>query len=212
MGTTNQTVVNFSIKELTDKLKRIHMKTCIMYKHKDKISFPSITRCNKSTPSQYLPSDEEIITAVEKAHCSAREELQRVGLMDPNFTDAIIYKLDPPSELEFVNCCEGSCFNSETEPSKEPEFISVGHANAWAETDSNIPQEPICEAVELFPNCSDNLNLKSTTVGSKYSFKIRDLKGQIKTIKKATLLWMMAPSRFRLSNDRLRRFTQREFI
>lgn len=221
MGTTNQTVVNFSIRELTDKLKRIHMKTCIINKHKDKISFPTMTRYkDKPQTLQSLPSNEEIIRAVEKAHCTARDELTHVGLLNADFTDAVSYKLDPPMEIEFVDCyddpCMGEdCLYSQTELPKELEFIAVNNTetdDSYGSDDEEAREEPIYDAAQLFPNCSESLNLKSSTVGNRYSFKIRDLNGQIKTIKKATLLWMMAPGRFRLSNDRLRRFVQREFI
>lgn len=175
---------------------------------------------DKPQTLQILPSDEEIIRAVEKAHCTAREELVQVGLLNADFTDALSYKLDPPMEVEFVNChddpyLEEECLNSETELPEELEFIAVNDTETDDSNESSNEsddEEPIYDAVKLFPNCSNSLNLRSSTVGNRYSFKIRDLNGQIKTIKKVSLLWMMAPGRFRLSNDRLRRFVQREFI
>lgn len=91
----------------------------------------------------------------------------------------------------------------------EPEFVEVEDKYNLG-PEGNITEE-VYELDELFPDCDGTLNLKSSTSGSRHTFHVRDRSGNIKIIKKQTLLWMMTDGRYRLSTDRLRRFQQREF-
>lgn len=233
MGTTQQTVINFTAKELTEKLKRIHTKMQIMYKHKDSINFPSVTRLQKhQCEVPVLPSDEMIISTVEKAQDIARETLIEMGIeyKDINMADSINIRGSEPLDTEFVNVEDGDYFVEDIDESEVPrricnedeqeneqyedeDEIVNGSGNEDQANDETMQHnDPIYNATELFPNCNGGLNLKSSTVGEKYCFKIRDVNGSIKLVKKSTFLWMITRGKYRLSSDRLRRFCQKECV
>lgn len=107
MATTNQTIVNFTAKELTSKLKRVQMKTDIMYRCSDRVNFPSITRYSNNRKVQYsLPSPDEIIDAVIRAKHSAHDALVGIGIEEQNINmdDSIALIADNlPPEFEFID-------------------------------------------------------------------------------------------------------------
>lgn len=81
MAPVEQTIVNFNIKELSEKLKRLQMKTNIMYRHSNSINFPAMARHHgPRVPVVSLPTIEEIKNTVKKAMDSARSELLSVGI------------------------------------------------------------------------------------------------------------------------------------
>lgn len=80
LSSTHQTVVNFSIKELTEKLKRIHMTRSIMYKNRNQINFPFIVSKHANQHSPVLPSNDEIIIRVQTSKTNAEKVLQSVGI------------------------------------------------------------------------------------------------------------------------------------
>lgn len=227
MGTTQQTVINFSAKELTEKLKRIHTKNQIMHKYKNSINFPSLSILQKQPRDiPELPSDAIIIETIEKAQNAAREALIRIGMAEEeiDMTDSIIvrksrsqeagndsvededYYMEEDDEHEF----EEEIDDCDTRNSEDEEMFDESESEeCTGETFQEV--QPIYDAEELFPNCNDTLNLKSSTTGEKHSFRIRDKKGNVKSVKKSTFLWMVTPAKYRLSSDRLRRFVQREF-
>lgn len=224
MATSNQTVVNFSIKELTEKLKRIFMKRHIMYKHRDIIKFPFMEklqrRCNGLTT---LPSDIEMIEAVEKAQTVAYEILVSLGLSRSTIEiqDSIGLGINVP-DIEFIDVglTEDSTDSDEhsIDSSSLPKFdlhceeLSDSENVEYDDNMSNQAQshELVYDAAKIFKNFNDDLQLKSSRTGNKHTFKIKDAKGDIKNVKKSTLLWMLTAGRHKLSTDRLRRFQQTE--
>lgn len=257
ISTTNQTVVNFTIKEFTEKLKRIQMKSTIMYRNKNTIRYPALQRLqSKRDVLTSLPSDEDIQAAVMKAHSTAQEAMLGMGIFDIDMNASVFFTSDlKPLQTEFVSLEEYDGEMEEFESmaemnsslemqvdeeisgndSREPletEFISMdyedysdesmggGYLNevnnlstASLDNDSSSMEknlEPIYDGTELFPDCNDSLNLKSSTVGAKHCFRIRNSKGDIKMIKKSTLLWMMVSGRNKLSTDRVKRFMQQQ--
>lgn len=228
MGTTQQTVINFTAKELTEKLKRIHAKMRIMHAHKDSIHFPYMARlADKRRIAPSLPSDECIIQAVERAQEAAHEALLNIGIRheDINLADSINSINNIPEEVEFVNV-EFTDFymdghedtaigdyradNEYNNDEIEAEGINGTEAQHDLEVDINC-NNVVYDAAELIPNYNDTLNLKSSTVGEKYCFRIRDSTGTVKVVKKSTFLWLITTGKYRLSSDRSRRFIQREF-
>ncbi|XP_053699211.1 uncharacterized protein LOC128746192 [Sabethes cyaneus] len=214
MASTNQTIVNFTVKELTEKLRRIQMKMTIMLKHQKSINFPALI-CESST-EQSMPSDDELITVVEKAMITARRILFNLGLDNDsidlcnslNKTDTML------PAIEFINIGADLCVSDD-----EMESEDIEHTESFLQ-DEPISDEgdhshettttgDIFDAAELFDNCNDGLNLKSSRVGDRHSFKIRDSDGRIKVIKKSTVLWMFTQGRQQLSTDRIRRFQQK---
>lgn len=314
LSTTNQTVVNFSIKQLSERISRIHHKLNIMYHHKDRVEFPAITKMQQRSTPRSLPSDEEIIKIVEKAHIIARDLLKDVGITNPNFqaattlthrgkqyestmpaeivvedyaqdqeededfqlpnewtmdTDTEFAEYDnedtssSPLETEFVKFEEhpdasgfdfdfgqGAGSSKDSDCLNDDKEEDYGHQppNQWSmETDTSSPFEtefvqfeehPDASGVEfevaqeegssedansindgkdlyeldkLFPECKGRLNLKNTTAGHKHTFRLQDRRGNIRTVKKSTIVWMLTEGNYKLSADRTRRFKQNEY-
>uniref|UniRef100_A0A8D8H5Y3 (northern house mosquito) hypothetical protein n=1 Tax=Culex pipiens TaxID=7175 RepID=A0A8D8H5Y3_CULPI len=237
MASTNQTVVNFTIKELRAKLKRLQMKTCIMHKYNGEINFPSLEKFNNAHPTQVLPNDIEITNEVSKAELTARQMLQSLGLSDGeiDFTDSLNLRSNnrpnQPTEFEFVNADshndEFSDLEEEEHDDDDPEIVgkstqtqssesaddefdfsdTLEFVQVQQEFDERL-EEPIYAIEDLF-DTSEELTLKSTSAGDKHVFKIRDSTGHVKHIKKSTFLWMVAPGRQILSVDRNQRFRQK---
>lgn len=239
MATTNQTVVNFSAKELTEKLKRIHMKWCIMYKYAGVIEFPSLTSKRKQIQRYFImPSDLEIQVAVDEAKTSATEMLMGLGI-DINIVDMdeAIYLMPHCSiqETEFIDVenyivSENSDIDADDnvyvldddglEEDKVHVLNTSGNpvGNSTADEQSDVVNDDVSEdnrlyeASKIFPNYNNQeLKLTSSRVGNRHTFKIIDSRGVVKFIKKSTFLWMWTEGRNRLSNDRMRRFQQREY-
>lgn len=238
MASTNQTVVNFTIKELRAKLKRLQMKTCIMHKYNGEINFPSLDKFNTAHPPQVLPNDIEITNEVSKAELTARQMLQSLGLSDAeiDFTDSLNLRStnrpNQPTEFEFVNADPYNDEFSDMEQEehddddpgivgKSPQTQSPESANDEFDFSDTVEfvqvqqeefderlEEPIYAIEDIF-GTSEELTLKSTSTGDKHVFKIRDSTGHVKHIKKSTFLWMVAPGRQILSVDRNQRFRQK---
>lgn len=88
-STTNQTVVNFTAKELTSKLKSTQFKLDVMYRHKENFDFPAMDKMNKRKIVESLPTFEQIQSAITDAQAVAREELAKVGIPNANLEPTI---------------------------------------------------------------------------------------------------------------------------
>lgn len=238
MSSTKQTVVNFTSKELTDKLKRIHMRWNIMYRNRNQIHFPTLEKYERRLVEKNLPSDDEIKAVVLTAYNTARKALMAVGIGDDtvNMNYAINWR-SQRLEFEFIGVMEQEMFSaSDVEPQEELTLIETDEYNATDDsetaktnndtaediepesdysdnesvyrTDYTVQDEPTYDAAKLFDNFTDFLNLKTTTTGSRHTFQISD-NNEIKIIKKATIVWMLTSGRKRLSADRQRRFIQK---
>lgn len=204
MSSTNQTVVNFSIKELTEKLRRVYMKRCIMYKHHDQINFPYINTKRQNQSCLILPSNDDIKASVVKCKTNAQKTLLGLG-MEPSLIDM------SDSVLNHVDFQRTEFVGVDVEDSSDEEYfkhdIYDDQGNARCDQYVTDGSSTVYNAAEHFSNC-DEIKLKSSTSGLKHTFKISDSSGQIKNIKKSTLLWMLTEDRHKLSADRVRRFQQ----
>ncbi|XP_021709428.1 uncharacterized protein LOC110679341 [Aedes aegypti] len=249
LSSTHQTVVNFSIKELTEKLKRIYMTRCIMYENRDRISYPYIDAKQHNQSSLVLPSNDDIIRKIEKCKTNAEQNLLEVGIEKAmiDLNDSVCNHAIVP-RIEFVGIEES--FEEEVEEEEEDEeddvvagtpetqFVGVKdcfegenvehedviqskeleEANCCHQSDEfqnitltntlNEDLRPVYDANKVFTNCEE-LNIKNSVSGQKHTFRISDSNGQIKNVKKSTLLWMLTDGRNRLSSDRMRRFQQK---
>lgn len=211
MSTTNQTVVNFSIKELTEKLKRIYMKRCIMYKHRHQINFPFVNS-RQQNQSCLLPSNEDIVSSIEKSKITAQKTLLDLGIEPSliNICDSVLNHCNV-QEMEFFDINLDECIDEQRDITQstllndQEEITCNNHDSAELVCECNTTT--VYEAAELFGECGE-LKLKSSVSGNKHTFKISDSSGQIKNVKKSTLLWMITEGRHRLSTDRMRRFQQ----
>lgn len=223
MATTNQTVVNFTIKELTEKLKRIQMKLNIMYINCDQINFPSIDKLKNRTVPSSLPSEKDILNTITKAYAIAREELLAVGIKRPNFKASV--NLPNKNTPEFVDVGAIDTDVEEDGNNDERQELDVKrsctsqyHPIEFVEvTGSDLENERqllhmVYELDNFLPNCNGEIKLKNCRTGHKHTFNVRDSKGKIINVKKEYLLYLLTPERYQLSTDRLTRFRQKEFV
>lgn len=224
MATTNQTVVNFTIKELTEKLKRIQMKLNIMYRNCNKINFPSIEKLKNRTVPSFLPSENDISNAVREAHIIACRELSSVGIQSPNFDATIsqtyrntlqfvdVGALDSDAEdsgdINILELSDPSNVGLDKSQRHPMEFVEV--SEPYLENECQIIHE-VYDLEKILPNSKGEIKLTNCRTGNKHTFKVRDAKGNILNVKKEYLLYLLAPARYQLSTDRLARFRQKEF-
>lgn len=81
MTTTNETVINFTMKELGEKIRRAMMKMKITYRRQNELEFPILKRREASKNVTFnLPNSEDIKQTIEKARTSAIILLKNVGI------------------------------------------------------------------------------------------------------------------------------------
>lgn len=80
LTTTCQTVINFSVKEFTEKLKRVQFKYNIMYNRRDKLNFPTLDRLQQRKTNIDLPTNAAINDAIKQAQVTAIRELLALGV------------------------------------------------------------------------------------------------------------------------------------
>ncbi|XP_058453978.1 uncharacterized protein LOC131431988 [Malaya genurostris] len=112
MTTTNHTAVNFTMKDVEQRMQRVQMKLLIANRRKNALVFPSIkkqvSRAMAST-SYDLPDDDQIKEAISKAEQIAIELLIFVGfdMVKINFTNSIISReSNPLTKTECVSLNE----------------------------------------------------------------------------------------------------------
>lgn len=109
MTTMNHTAINFTMKDVEQRMQRVQMKLLIAHRRKNMLSFPSL-RKNASkalaAKSYDLPDDDQISQSIKKAEEKATELLLSVGFSkkDINFTNSLILRnSDVTYEFEYVD-------------------------------------------------------------------------------------------------------------
>lgn len=232
MTTTLETAVEFSMREIGDRIRRAFMKVLVSYRQKDKYTFPNIIKKLEKYPAvQQIPSKEAIKNEIERARLAASCNLVELGLSidEQSFNDSL--NMRDTSEIEFVSIGTTIVSDEEDEDEEDPhefEFISIPKKNDETasdsaneeenqiETDSDTKisgeddeEEIIYNASELFPKFGGELRLKGSTSSKKHTFNIRDCRGKVHRIKKSKVLWMMTNGRSRQVNTRLARYKQK---
>lgn len=112
LTTVNHTAVNFTIKQVEQRMRTVQMKLFIAHRNKHEIAFPSLRKEEQKaldTETFALPSDSEIATAIDKAQQKALDLLRSIGcaVEELNFTNSIRIP-DPDIQFEFVSVqCDG---------------------------------------------------------------------------------------------------------
>ncbi|XP_058826771.1 uncharacterized protein LOC131686793 [Topomyia yanbarensis] len=111
MTTVNHTAVNFTMKDVEQRMQRVQMKLLIAHRRKNILAFPSLRKqASKALAAKSceLPDDDQIKQAIEKAAQDASELLISVGF-DPesiNFTNSMILRksnITPEAEVGDTN-------------------------------------------------------------------------------------------------------------
>lgn len=112
MTTMNHTAVNFTMKDVEQRIQKMQMKLLIAHRRKCTLSFPSLRKqvCKAlAAPSYDLPNDDQIAESIKLAEQKATELLISVGFDEDkiDFTHSLtIRNSNVPYEFEFVNVNE----------------------------------------------------------------------------------------------------------
>lgn len=203
MTGTSETAVEFSMKQIGERLRRAFMKVRISYKQKSVYEFPDVNdKLNRHTSAvPEMPTDYEISCTIEQARTQASSDLVKLGvpLERQNFNDSLNHDHD----FEFVST--GTHSDLEDQPDDTVPISDDGVEERDSQDDAS-EEVPIYDAGELFENFSGELKLKSTTTNTKHTFCIRDSFGKVHNIKKSKVLYMLTPGRIRQTATRTIRY------
>lgn len=183
MGTSNYTKINFTLNELFHLNARMEMANKICYSCPE-IVFPrieiesSLVSTSRSTleiRQPNLPSDEQILEAMNKAIIDALAQAEKFGI-----------HLAPD---DITNCEINTNDNLLDEILEEPDED---------EFNINDPDENIDKLAD------NDLDIDSTAESHR-NIEVWDIDGSVKIIPKSTLIWMLTESKDKLSSDRLKR-------
>lgn len=83
MTSTNETVINFTMKELGEKIRRAMMRMFVTYRRQNELEFPILKRREAKYSSTFdLPSNIDIRQAIERARVAAMHHLEEVGISE----------------------------------------------------------------------------------------------------------------------------------
>lgn len=112
MTTINHTAVNFTMKDLEQRMQKLQMKLLIAHRRKNILCFPSLRKqASKTCPFFDLPNDDEIAESILAAEKNATELLISVGFDKDKIKFShsfIIRNSNIPLDLEYVNVDEES--------------------------------------------------------------------------------------------------------
>ncbi|XP_053698489.1 uncharacterized protein LOC128745438 [Sabethes cyaneus] len=188
MTTLNHTAVNFTMKDVEQRMQRVQMRLLIAHRRKNVLSFPSLAATSLEASSHSLPNDEQIAQLIKAAEQKATELLTLVGFDENeiNFTNSLITR------------------NTDTAPAFESQLLST---NCQQHVLHDPSEEVIECAMNLFPKTGGEPFLKRyRTKRNKNIFKIRRITGKVVNVTKSKMLWIFSSGRFRRTNDRLKRF------
>lgn len=182
MGTVNFTKINFTLLEVLHMTSRVELLNKIVYFKlvNSQISFPRNKISSTSLNSFKLPSDSEIEETISKAKTEAITNAMGfgMGMQQIDIDKALINRPD--------------IFN----PSRSRKHVSE------PDSDSDGGDEtPILSTYSATKSYSH----KNSEVDSSPFVRISDDKGEDRTIRKSTLVWILTDSTQKLSNDRLTR-------
>lgn len=195
------------------------MRQNIINRNSSWIQYPTLTKPYHDINVTDLPSNEEIKEEIAKAYQAARQAMLEVGISEQDIDVAASINLKVngrPQDTEFVDIGDEYVNESDDDKSENDTpndescysndlsaYVTQESARTQIATQKNAS---VYLASELFPNMHEELDLKSSRVGSRHTFSILDSNGNVKAIKKSTFLWMLTTGRQSPSTDRTRRF------
>lgn len=222
MTSTCSTVVNFTMQEMINRLKKVQLQSDIVSSAPDNIKFPRIQeKKSKFVLPRELPTNEEIIVLLEKARVKAIEDVSSVGIDVPNDQD-FRCQIKRMSEMDV---------DSRESPLDVDDLIDLD--DLYDDESEVDPQETEKELNDLFDNDIDteltrNIHELSSMPGeiilkdygdcgialsenSPYTVLCDNL-GNKKVVRKSTICWLLAKNKHSLSSDRLTRVKQCELM
>ncbi|XP_062702468.1 uncharacterized protein LOC109424774 isoform X1 [Aedes albopictus] len=224
MTTVNHTAVNFTMKEVEQRMQKVQMKLLIVHRRKADLNFPCLQKqqlkCQK-TANQDLPNDDQIRLAIDTAAKNAEHLLTCLGVqnLEIDFRESMTRNSKTESEFEFVSIESSEVANNSNDSACKDacelnEYQITDGISSDAEVESsslneNSMKHIIEDAEKIFSNAGGELLLRQcSSENNRNVFYVKGINGKVISIKKSTMLWMLSSGRFKRSNDRLRRFHQ----
>lgn len=119
MTTLNHTAINFTIKDVEQRMQKVQMKLLIMYRRKKLLHFPTLRKQEQKASETIiydLPTDDEICKAILDAEIDATELLISVGCIkdEIEFSNNIVIRNSQTTpEFQFVSALDETEWNDE---------------------------------------------------------------------------------------------------
>lgn len=192
-SSTESTVVNFTMQGFESRLNKIQFKRNVMHRNQHSLNFPSLSKKADSNGIE-MPTNEEIIEAVEQSRAAVHETLVDLGI------DA--------SQISFESSVTTKHLKEKpSQTSDDFVFITVSAEFEALEKENFDPD--VHDADELFHNIGEEIMLKDSQ-NYKNVFKIKNRQNKIVHVKKRTFLWMLTSGLQKCSTDRNYHFIDKQ--
>lgn len=215
MTSTYSTVVNFTMLEMINRLKKVQLQSDIVTSAPDNIKFPRFQKEKVRSALQEFPSNAEIICLLERARMKGMEDISKVGIdvpADQDFSCQIKYEratdpstLDAENDLYDEDDCESEV--DQDEMSKEVNALVAADVDMELTRDVHTLSSVTGEIIlRNYGECT--ISLSET---SPYTV-VHDSLGNEKVVRKSTICWLLTKNKHSLSSDRLTRVKQCELM
>ncbi|XP_053698519.1 uncharacterized protein LOC128745469 [Sabethes cyaneus] len=176
MTTINHTAVNFTMKDVEQRIQKLQMKLLIIHRRKTELNFPCLQKQqlkSQNMPSHDLPSDTQIRQAIEQAENDTINLLISLGVDEEqfDFRESIVVNSKTESEFEFVSYKDlnsSDCKDNHLDNYGINEVASTNN-NPEDQTFSsieNVPEERIIEDAEnIFKKAGGEIVLRQCASG-----------------------------------------------
>lgn len=189
------TQTNVTIKELSERLRRVQMFHIIEYRNKDTFRFPRRTGSGSEQCPYALPNDAEIKAAIEGARISASDVLEKLGLPKDmqSFECSIIATGDPNWQDRLVDDdIDGDGDKDDDDDDNET---------------AGGDYERVYEAKDLIVNFTGELRLRNSK-SRKDTYLVRDHEG-VHRVSRSSVIWALTRGRNRGTSARLTRYSEK---
>ncbi len=156
MTTTNSTVINFN---MVHKLQKIELQNEIFVASPDYIKFPRLNnKKQRMVVPKILPSNEDIISILEKAKAKASEDLRSLGIIDGDN-----FKINFQCQVSYVPDGSPTSFD-EDDLNDDPENLDEMDHVSEDPVDCNIDDdEDLQRDLQVLSSITGELNLRDYT-------------------------------------------------
>lgn len=213
MTSTEATVINFTMLEMINRLKKVQLLSDIVTDAPGEIKFPRIQNRKTLTRLSEFPTDEEILDLIEDAKKKASADVLEIGI-DVEKTPTIDFKC----QVLYDNATSGSddlkCLYDPDD--KDIEDIVSEHVEEFDNLGEDESYQELSKDLNTLSSMTGPLNLKVHTYSgidlsetSPYCI-VSDGSGNEEPVRKSSICWFLSRNKHSLSSDRLTRVKQSE--
>lgn len=216
MTTTNSTVINFNMFEITHRFQKVEMQNEIFATAPDFIKFPRLqSKKEKMVLPTTFPSNDDIISLIENAKELAIKDLSDVGIEETqtlNLKCQVSYVSD--SCVFSDNFDEDNC-DDDPEDDYEVDCDDLANFGESEEDDPDVQRDlHTLSSItgELMVKDYSNKFFDNDCLDESSIFvAVNDSSGKRKVVRKSTICWLLMEDKHKLSNDRLSRVKDAAF-